>query len=123
MAAASLAIIGMTLVAGGGAPSSVATLRELGPALTACFRAPSGSAGSQVTVRFSLDAKGVVIGKPRITFSILVGRPEDKQAFVAAALGALASCTPVHVTPGLGAAIAGRPLSVRFVGGGASQAI
>ena len=76
-----------------------------------------------MTIRFSLDAKGAVIGKPMITFATLVGSPEDKRAFLAAALSALTQCTPVHVTPGLGGAIAGRPLSVRFVGGGPGQAI
>lgn len=114
-------VLSLILVAGG--PPTVSTLRELGPALTACFHAPDGSSGSQVTVRFSLDARGAVIGKPRITFATLVGSAAAKAAFVSTSLAALDRCTPVHVTPGLGAAIAGRPLSVRFIGGGPSQAI
>jgi hypothetical protein len=113
----------MILVAGSPPAAPVATLRDLGPALTACFRAPDHSAGSQVTVRFSLTREGTLLGRPAITFSKLVGNPEDQRAFVAAALGGLAACTPVRLTPGLGGAIAGRPLSVRFIGGGPARAI
>ena len=111
------------LLAASSPPASVATLDQLGPALTACFTPPDGSAGSAVTVRFSLDRRGAVIGRPAVTYARLVGKPAQKRAFVAAALDALARCTPVPVTPGLGGAIAGRPLSVRFVGGGPTQAI
>ena len=103
-------------------PAPIATLHQLGPALTACFHAPARSAGSELTVRFSLTKDGAVLGTPKITFSRLVGGHQDQQAFVAAALKALDDCTPVAVTPGLGGAIAGRPLSVRFVGSG-GQAI
>lgn len=101
----------------------IATLRELGPALTACFRAPVRSAGSEITVVLSLTRQGSVFGKPKITYAKLVGQPEDRRAFVEAALGALAACTPVPLTPGLGGAVAGRPLSIRFVGGGPAQEI
>ncbi len=97
------------------------TLEALGGALTACFRAPEGSTGSSITVLVSLKRDGTVLGKPRITFSHLVGRPEDQRSFVRAALDSLASCTPVAVTPALGGAIAGRPFSIRFVGGGPAQ--
>ncbi len=109
--------IAVMLVASSGTPGSVSTLRQLGPALTSCFHAPEHSAGSEMTVRFSLTRQGTVLGTPRITFSKLVGTPIDQKSFVAAALGALASCTPVAVTPELGGAIAGRPLSVHFIGG------
>ena len=112
----------LVLVAGG-APTPVATLKDLGPALTACFQSTERSTGSAITVRFSLTSTGAVLGKPRVTYSKLNGSPDDQTAFVAAALGALIRCTPVDVTPALGRAIAGRPLSVRFVGGGTPKSI
>ena len=93
------------------------TLKDLGPALGSCWHAPEGSTGQQVTIIFSLNRSGAVMGKPRITYMKLVGDNETQQAFVAAALGALEACTPVAVTPGLGGAIAGRPLSIHFIGG------
>lgn len=98
-------------------PGPADTLEALGQALTACFQAPTGSSGSAITVLVSLRRDGTVLGHPRITFSHLVGTEAGKRAFITAALGSLKACTPVAVTPGLGGAIAGRPLSIRFVGG------
>ena len=72
-----------------------------------------------MTIRFSLTRDGTILGKPAVSFARLVGSNDDKRAFVLAALGAIAACTPVAVTPGLGGAIAGRPLSIRFIGRGA----
>ena len=99
------------------AAEPVGTLRQLGPALGACWHPPAGSKGSQLTVVFSLDRAGAVIGKPRISYAKLVGNVAAKRDFVAEALGSVAACTPVAVTPELGGAIAGRPLSLRFIGG------
>lgn len=97
--------------------ASVNTLEALGRALTACFKTPHGSSGDAITVLLSLRRDGALLGRPRITFSHLVGPAADQQAFVAAVLGGLQACTPVAVTATLGAAIAGRPLTVRLLGG------
>jgi hypothetical protein len=107
----------VTMLLAGGSPGAISTLRELGPALAACFHAPELSTGSEITIRFSLTKQGAVFGKPKITFSRLIGTPHAQEAFVAAAFAALSSCTPVAVTPELGSAIAGRPLSIHFIGG------
>ena len=103
--------------------SPVSTIRDLTQALSSCFRAPEGTAGSQLTVRFSLTREGAIQGKPAVTFSKLLGSPADQRAFVAAVLGGLAACTPVPLSPGLGNAIAGRPLSLRFRAGGRETAV
>ena len=104
-------------------PGPADTLEALGHALTACFEAPAGSAGSEITVLVSLRRDGTVLGQPRITFAHLVGTPDGKRFFVAAALGALKACTPVAVTPALGGAGAGRPFAIRFRGGARPQPI
>lgn len=117
------ALLLIPVLTGSRPPAQIGTLRELGPALTACFRAPARSAGSEITVVLSLTRTGAVFGKPKITYSRLVGKPEDRRAFVEAALGALAACTPVPLTAGLGGAVAGRPLSIHFVGGGPAEDI
>lgn len=98
-------------------PGPADTLDALGRALTACFAAPAGSAGAEITVLVSLRRDGAVLGRPRITFSHLVGSVAAQRDFVGAALASLKACTPVAVTPGLGGAIAGRPFSIRFIGG------
>jgi hypothetical protein len=93
------------------------TLRELYPLLTRCWRAPPGSEGSTVTVGITLKRDGTMFGQPTITYSKLVGQADAQKHFVAAALGALAACTPVAITDALGGAIAGRRIFIRFQSG------
>ncbi len=107
----------LVLIAMSNASSPISTLRQLGPALTHCYKPPEHSEGMQFTVRLSLTSAGALIDKPYITFSKLLGKVEDQETFVAAVLSSLAACTPVSLTPELGKAIAGRPLTIRFIGG------
>ena len=100
----------------GSAP--IDTLRALYPALGACWREPEGLKGferTEITARFSLRRDGSLIGPPRITFSLVPGDSRTRELLIAAALDAIARCTPVNVTPGLGGAIAGRPIALRFI--------
>ena len=90
------------------------TLRELFPLLTRCWRAPAGSEGSTLTVGITLKRDGTMFGQPSITYSKLIGDADAQKRFVAAALAALAACTPVAITEGLGGAIAGRRIFIRF---------
>jgi hypothetical protein len=90
------------------------TLRELFPLLTRCWRAPAGSEGSTVTVGITLKRDGAMFGQPSITYSKLSGDADAQKRFVAAALVALAACTPVAITDALGGAIAGRRIFIRF---------
>ncbi|GEO98583.1 hypothetical protein [Methylobacterium haplocladii] len=96
----------------------VDTLRDLFPALAACWQAPEGLAKfehTEITVRFSLRRDGSVIGTPRITFSQTPADARGKALLTEASLSAIRRCTPARITPALGGAIAGRPLALRFV--------
>lgn len=103
-----------------GRPAGAAnTLRQLFPALAACWSPPHFAATPQgpdvqVTARFSLRRDGSVIGTPRITYAAGV-TGGDRATLLRATLASLGRCTPVRLTPGLGRAIAGRPLALRFV--------
>jgi hypothetical protein len=90
------------------------TLRELYPTLTRCWRAPTGSEGSTITVGITLRRNGTMLGPPTITYSRLTGDTGTQKQFVASALSALAACTPVAITDALGGAIAGRRIFIRF---------
>jgi hypothetical protein len=90
------------------------TLRELYPLLTRCWRAPPGTDGSTITVGITLKRDGTMFGQPTITYSKLAGDADMQKRFVASALAALAGCTPVAITDGLGGAIAGRRIFIRF---------
>ncbi|MBV8848435.1 MAG: hypothetical protein JOZ16_02495 [Methylobacteriaceae bacterium] len=90
------------------------TLRELFPALTRCWHTPVGSERSEVTIGITLRRDGTMFGQPSITYSKLTGDADAQRRFVASTLAALAQCTPVAITSGLGGAIAGRRIFIRF---------
>lgn len=106
-------------VAGGGPGAEpVDTLRAVFPALAACWEAPAGTAKferTEITVRLSLRRDGSLIGEPRITFARTPGDARAREVLTQATLAAIRRCTPVRLTPALGAAIAGRPLALRFI--------
>ena len=100
------------------APAAPAdTLQDLRSALTACWKAPAGSMGSEITLRFSLTHKGELRGLPMITYSKLTGSRDDQERFAIAALAALLNCTPVRLTDSLGRIASQRMLHVRLISG------
>jgi hypothetical protein len=100
------------------AAGALSRLREIYPAIAACWRVPDGLARlerGEVTVRFSLRRDGSVQGTPRVTFANLAVDGAARQRLTEAAIDAVRRCTPLHLTDGLGGAVAGRPFAVRFV--------
>ena len=96
----------------------VDTLRQLYPALTACWHAPDGLAWlerTEITARLSLRRDGTLQGEPRITFAALPPDSPARRTLTQATLDAIRRCTPVALTPGLGGAVAGRPIALRFI--------
>lgn len=87
---------------------------QIGPAIFACWRPPAASAGMEITVVFSFKRDGEILGKPRISFSKLLGDHDLQKTFVASALKAISDCTPLKFTSALGGAIAGRPFALLF---------
>lgn len=92
-------------------------IRDIFPAIRACWRMPAahGPSGSELTLRFSFKRAGVLIGPPRITYSRLQGDRDSHRLFVASVLAAIDNCLPLAFTDGFGAAVAGRPITIRFV--------
>lgn len=105
------------------ADAPVSTLREIGPALTACWEPPADVPGSEVTVRLSLRRDGHMLGEPRVTYSRLTGSIEDRKRFLASVLAGIAACLPVNITDSLGGSIAGRALTIRFRSGPRQDAL
>jgi hypothetical protein len=91
------------------------TLQELFSQLDHCLAVPNGATGSELTVVFSLRRDGSLLGRPRISFAKLPGPAADQRAFAEGIASAFDRCLPALITNGLGGAIAGRPLSMRFV--------
>ena len=68
----------------------------------------------QITALFTFQRDGELFGKPRITFESPDATEADSIAYRTAVMAALQRCTPMPFTDGMGGAIVGRPLRLRF---------
>jgi hypothetical protein len=94
------------------------TIRELFDALEGCWEPPpldESRSGTEITIRFSLNRGGRLIGTPRYTYSTPGLPAEVKSVYERAIMAALDRCPPLPLTASLGGAIAGRPISTRFI--------
>jgi hypothetical protein len=91
---------------------------DLFAALRSCWTPPQGESakeGMQMTVRFSFKRSGDMIGPPRVTFAT-AGAPADvRDTYFKAINASLGACVPLKFTGGLGGALAGRPIAIRYV--------
>ena len=94
------------------------TIGDLFAALRSCWSPPpadSAREGMQMSVRFSFKRSGEVIATPRLTYAT-AGVPADTRATYLKAINAsLDACMPLKFTGGLGGALAGRPIAIRYV--------
>jgi hypothetical protein len=94
------------------------TLSAMFAALRGCWVPPPAAEarhGMQMSVRLSFKRTGELIGEPRVTFTSPNTPPEVRDAYHQSIIAALERCTPMPFTTGLGGAIAGRPIAIRFV--------
>jgi hypothetical protein len=92
--------------------------REVADALGRCWRPPSSFAGQHwntVTLRVSFKRDGTVNGLPRIPYADPGLTADARSGLNRSLIAALQRCTPLNVTPGLGAAIAGQIFALRFI--------
>jgi hypothetical protein len=90
-------------------------LRALFSALDACMKDVAGEPGEEVTIAFSLKRDGSLLGKPHVTYSKLPSDADARARFLDSVAGKFNACFPASITDGLGGAIAGQRLTVRFV--------
>ena len=98
---------------------AVERLADVAPALRRCWIPPvidGPDAGAMATVRFSLRRDGSLFGQPRVTWETRQTDSDLRRRFTESVVAAVRSCTPMRLSQSLGAAIAGRPLSIRFHG-------
>jgi hypothetical protein len=96
----------------------VNTIAEVFAALEACWVPPTlaqARAGMQITVMVSFKRSGELLGKPRITYETPEASDDERMAYRLAMAEALRRCTPLRFTDALGNALAGRPLTLRFI--------
>lgn len=94
------------------------TIAEVFAALEACWIPPAleqARAGMQITVMLSFKRNGELLGKPRITYETPGASDDERTSYRVAMAQALRRCTPLRFTDALGGALAGRPLTMRFI--------
>jgi hypothetical protein len=94
------------------------TIAEVFAALEACWIPPTldrARAGMQITVLVSFKRSGELLGKPRITYETPTASDDERMAYRVAMEEALRRCNPLPFTDALGNALAGRPLTLRFI--------
>lgn len=102
----------------GGKPGGIERLSQIAPYLRACWSPPAGfrpATRLDATLRFSLTKGGDLVGQPRVTYVNALASKAQRAALVDSMTTALKRCAPLPLSQGLGAAIAGRPMSVRFI--------
>ncbi|TQI76910.1 hypothetical protein FHT98_4712 [Bosea sp. AK1] len=98
---------------------TVDRLDEIAPAVRRCWNPPplpGDLTGAMVSLRFSMRRDGSLFGQPRVTWETKRGDAAFQQRFSDSAVAAIRSCTPMRLSAGLGASIAGRPFTIRFHG-------
>jgi hypothetical protein len=94
------------------------TIGDLFAALRSCWSPPPAEIarpGMQMSVRFSFKRSGEIIAAPRVTYAT-AGAPADaRAAYLKSINSSLEGCVPLKFTGGLGGAVAGRPIAIRYV--------
>jgi hypothetical protein len=94
------------------------TIGDLFAALRSCWSPPptdTAREGMQMSVRFSFKRTGEMIATPRLTFATAGVSADTRTTYLKAINASLEACLPLKFTGGLGGALAGRPIAIRYV--------
>ncbi len=94
---------------------------EMFTGLKRCLAPVAMAAGTEVTVQFSVNRRGGLIGKPRITYARWTGDAAARKQSAQAIAEGFDKCLPMSITDKLGGAIAGRPMAFRLLGGAGKE--
>jgi hypothetical protein len=95
----------------------VPNIKAMFARLKQCWQSPSlptGNPGMEITVQFTFKRDGNLLGHPRITYETRSATDEERIIYRTAVMETLQRCVPMPFTNGMGNAIAGRPLTIRF---------
>ena len=98
--------------------AAIDTIEDLFTALRTCWEPPAreqAREGVQMSVRFSFKRTGELMGPPFVTYTSPGTEAATKQVYRSAITAALARCAPLHFSKTFSVAIAGQPISVRYV--------
>lgn len=119
LAVAGVLALGVSSECTAGEAAPINTLDGLVARLTTCVRPPRtarNAPGMEITVVLAFRRNGEILGRPRVTYETPGASDDDRLAWRTAIMDAVQRCTPLPLTDGLGAAVAGRPLRIKFDG-------
>jgi hypothetical protein len=94
------------------------SIREMFAALRACWVPPpkdEARHGMEYTIRLAFKRDGEIVAPPRVTYASHDAPTGVRDIYRDAVNAALKRCTPLHFSDGMGGAVAGRPIAIRFV--------
>jgi hypothetical protein len=94
------------------------TIGDLFATLRSCWSPPpvdDAREGMQMSVMFSFKRSGAMIAAPRLTYATPGVSTDLRNNYLKAINASLDACAPLPFTSGLGGAIAGRPIMIRYV--------
>ncbi len=95
-------------------------------ALRACWVPPpkdEARHGMEYTVRFAFKRDGEIVAPPRVTYASHDAPADVRDIYRNAVDATLKRCTPLHFSDGMGGAVAGRPIAIRFVDNRTADAV
>jgi len=117
----SLLVSGFSVGVGRSEPIGVNNIADVFTRLRTCWKPPptADHPAMDITVVFSFNRQGEILGHPRITYDS--GETSDNDRI--AVMEALQRCTPMPFTESMAGAVAGRPFAVLFNGRNKSLSI
>jgi hypothetical protein len=97
---------------------ALSSIRDMFAALRVCWIPPpkdEARHGMEYTIRFAFKRDGEMIAPPRMTYASHDAPADVRDVYRDAVSAALQRCTPLHFSEGMGDAVAGRPIAIRFV--------
>jgi hypothetical protein len=99
-------------------PAALNSIGAMYAALRGCWVPPpkdESRHGMQYTIRLAFKRDGAIVAPPRVTYASHDAPAPVREVYRAAVDAALKRCTPLHFSAGMGQAVAGRPIAIRFV--------
>jgi hypothetical protein len=94
------------------------SINDLFAVLRTCWEPPAreqAQEGMQMSVRFSFKRTGEIIAPPFVTYTTPGSKADTKQVYRRAINASLERCAPLRFSKTFSAAIAGQPISIRYV--------
>ena len=102
------------------AAEPLSSMNQVSVALQRCWsKTAFAQHDASVTLRFSFKRDGTLLGQPQPSAIVFSGSPDQRRAFVNAAIEAVNQCVPLDFSPKIVDGVPGRVFSMEFRSNGA----